>query len=693
MILFDLCFITCLNKCKSYNLMFRRFPCGLCHQMCISRASKHDKPTKQVLGLRTVCMVDRAEHFAALLASVSRFDAEARESDVEHNPKARGAAVIEHMCALTNTDMCRLFERPDLEAKTLIDVMLPRKFYSSMKTSHKFRQEIEVCLGAWRRLFEAIPAFSFTAKVRLMHTLRSRKFHKMFIDMIIQLFECTLGPQLTQLKNVCDTAYPDGGLASLVFESYDPSGERLVRILSDASRYSYTAVAMAMPASARVDVPQVVVAAPVSGNVSPSLVAPMVATSASPSFYPASASFPQTGGLATAPASWLAAIVPEIDYQLSPMQARSPSSGSSSGSSLINSGKRIQELFSDCPESPDFLSTPQVALPADAALPVTPAVVVPPAVPRVIGSSTSTSSSSSSFAASPSSGASSGAASAPPPQHTPLHRSSSSESDTIRSGQGLPVHGTSSQSRPVVPPPVPTVRGRDILRTSSKSSLLSGSTPVAAPAEAAPSASNAAVHRSHESPRLHPAIPSSHSQQPAVRHDAELGAGMALGQYTDSAASTPLQSPFLASVRDNGTAAAHQGLPVSPVVTTARPAPSASTSGSTDIGRGNSYAHTTPVLATAASPFVDPLSSILPGASPFPAQLSPAASPQLSPMGAPRPVKLFSDIDDTIFPNFHDVSYPSGVVYPGVREFYSAVMAGRRDLGQPQGQLVFVTAR
>lgn len=58
-----------------------------------------------------------------------------------------------------------------------------------------------------------------------------------------------------------------------------------------------------------------------------------------------------------------------------------------------------------------------------------------------------------------------------------------------------------------------------------------------------------------------------------------------------------------------------------------------------------------------------------------------------------RPLKVFCDIDDTLFPNLHDKSYTAGQPYPGLIAFLQALLMGRPDLGQPPGQLVLVTAR
>jgi hypothetical protein len=61
-----------------------------------------------------------------------------------------------------------------------------------------------------------------------------------------------------------------------------------------------------------------------------------------------------------------------------------------------------------------------------------------------------------------------------------------------------------------------------------------------------------------------------------------------------------------------------------------------------------------------------------------------------------RRVKLFSDIDDTLFANYHDRSLPHGLVYPGVLALYHALLTanGPEPAGSPRGsQLVFVTAR
>ena len=61
-----------------------------------------------------------------------------------------------------------------------------------------------------------------------------------------------------------------------------------------------------------------------------------------------------------------------------------------------------------------------------------------------------------------------------------------------------------------------------------------------------------------------------------------------------------------------------------------------------------------------------------------------------------RPIKICSDIDDTLFPNYHDRSLPSGTLYPGVLTLFHALLTanGRGPPGSPDGsQLVFVTAR
>lgn len=59
-----------------------------------------------------------------------------------------------------------------------------------------------------------------------------------------------------------------------------------------------------------------------------------------------------------------------------------------------------------------------------------------------------------------------------------------------------------------------------------------------------------------------------------------------------------------------------------------------------------------------------------------------------------RPLKILSDVDDTLRSQLLDYSFPSGTVYPGVLEFYDGLDRGPedKDLGNG-GNLIFLTAR
>lgn len=54
--------------------------------------------------------------------------------------------------------------------------------------------------------------------------------------------------------------------------------------------------------------------------------------------------------------------------------------------------------------------------------------------------------------------------------------------------------------------------------------------------------------------------------------------------------------------------------------------------------------------------------------------------------------QILSDIDDTFHASFKDCSYPGGIRYPGVQQFYEVLKEGKQP-DQILGQLVFVTAR
>lgn len=55
--------------------------------------------------------------------------------------------------------------------------------------------------------------------------------------------------------------------------------------------------------------------------------------------------------------------------------------------------------------------------------------------------------------------------------------------------------------------------------------------------------------------------------------------------------------------------------------------------------------------------------------------------------------KIFSDIDDTFFPNWKDKSFPNKVAYPGVKQFYAELACGPQSLSPVVGNVVFLSAR
>jgi len=56
-----------------------------------------------------------------------------------------------------------------------------------------------------------------------------------------------------------------------------------------------------------------------------------------------------------------------------------------------------------------------------------------------------------------------------------------------------------------------------------------------------------------------------------------------------------------------------------------------------------------------------------------------------------RPIKVLSDIDDSIYASLYDVSYPKSTTYPGVVSFYSSMDKFLNE--DERGNLVFLTAR
>lgn len=57
------------------------------------------------------------------------------------------------------------------------------------------------------------------------------------------------------------------------------------------------------------------------------------------------------------------------------------------------------------------------------------------------------------------------------------------------------------------------------------------------------------------------------------------------------------------------------------------------------------------------------------------------------------PVRVLSDIDDTLRSSLHDRRYPRGVLYPGVVAFYRALDSGESADPESPGDLTFLTAR
>lgn len=57
------------------------------------------------------------------------------------------------------------------------------------------------------------------------------------------------------------------------------------------------------------------------------------------------------------------------------------------------------------------------------------------------------------------------------------------------------------------------------------------------------------------------------------------------------------------------------------------------------------------------------------------------------------PVRVLSDIDDTLRSSLHDKRFPRGVVYPGVVAFYRAIDSGESADPESPGDLTFLTAR
>jgi hypothetical protein len=57
-----------------------------------------------------------------------------------------------------------------------------------------------------------------------------------------------------------------------------------------------------------------------------------------------------------------------------------------------------------------------------------------------------------------------------------------------------------------------------------------------------------------------------------------------------------------------------------------------------------------------------------------------------------RPIRVLSDIDDTIYASLHDTRYPKGTLYPGVLAFYRE-LAGVAPETQGAGFVTFISAR
>lgn len=58
-----------------------------------------------------------------------------------------------------------------------------------------------------------------------------------------------------------------------------------------------------------------------------------------------------------------------------------------------------------------------------------------------------------------------------------------------------------------------------------------------------------------------------------------------------------------------------------------------------------------------------------------------------------RPLRVLSDIDDTIYCSIHDTRYARGTVYPGVRAFYAELARASGVDVQDSGYVTFITAR
>lgn len=475
-----------------------------------------------------------------------------------------GLAVIDSLCALSDPDLNALFESGGFDGRGFINVLIPRTVYSRVNASHKCRQEVEVALRAWRRLYDAVPAMSFPAKRRLMALLRTRKFHRIFMDLIIRLFECTVGPQLTELKNVCDQSHPDGGLATLVFESYDPSGERLVRLLGDIRRYGLQVVRRQELESAP--------APPGVCRCGCCCFGLCVCVGAHTRAHMCGCAPPET---------------------LAPSPILSPdSSGSSSHPSHAYTD--IAHLHA----SP--------LLPAPAA-PLAPPAVVSPPLPTPVASL----------------------------QSTPVTL-------VVSSGPPQPVLHTE-------PDVVPTLLESVLVKRAD---------------------GEAGGEKRYEVARTVTAAPVLPPPAPPVRRPF----------LSLSRARTALSPSGIASA----------GVALSPVSVS----PASGLSGDPEwLSPLHAHGDSEVVYPPLPPPDVHPIPLVeVEYATPLLERDVPIPSP-VSVKVVRQPVKVFSDIDDTLFPNYHDVSYPNGTLYPGVLAFYAAVLAGRQELGQPPGQLVFVTAR
>lgn len=619
--------------------------------------------------------------------------------------------------------------------------------------SHRLRQDTASCAKVWRRMAAMVPHMQLPVKLRIMQAIRTRKFDDMLVDTMQALLLSCKGHELTLMKNCCDMARPDGGLVSIVYDVLQAQ-LNILNHLQNIATYPHTpaphdwrypdpktepdststqaapsatpqlpsppsGTLQLLPPPSGLPEPGAIAAAvspAVAENVVPSAPQDVVATgTATAAVLAAVEAGPVQAAVVEAAAAGMAAAVTSNPLAAAAgVAAATPSEPPSAVTSPDAASRGADTGFGT---GTDFGSAVRVAsslsLPADSkSAPGGPSVAPAPSSARRrqrVASPASavdpTDSASVSSRVSGGSAAGSGFGStprslpwdAPAPALSPAsvdsahHRRLSTGStplspatvakkerlrDRIRQMADA-LLASEQESAPEAP----------LQRTRSTGSVARGlSTRPSRPGRrrASRRTSSAEVPDGPESAKRDGGAGGVAESGAAVKNDAEVhGQGEARGAAGAAGAAGAGAADAGAGVDAAGVDAGAEVDAAAGVNPTAAPVPTPHAFAG--VGADGHVLHQDGLAAVRR--FHSQSNVVSARSARPPARLGMALRPRR------RLRKVLCDIDDTMYANYHDVSFRSGVPYPGMRAFLTALRVGRTDMRQPEGQLVVVTAR